>query len=96
MTQADVVKIEARFTNWLLRFGPVGFVLGYSFSIFGITFLLWNLTIACTRAGLFWYWSGPYTHEFWIFPAIYFGMVLVALVQWLKNRRRHDVEAPIS
>jgi hypothetical protein len=93
MMQVDLLKIEARFTNWLVRLGPVGFVLAYSLTIFGITFLLWNLTIACTKAGLYWYWHGPIAHEFWVFPAIYFAMVLGAISKWSKIRRRDDITA---
>jgi hypothetical protein len=89
LTQADIIRTEASFTNWFLRFGPIGFILGYSTILFGISFLLWNLTFACTKAGLSSYWQGPLAHTHReLFFSVYLGSLALSTVQWFKHRRK--------
>lgn len=45
------IEVEASFVKWLLRFGPVGFIVGYSLTITGFAFVLWNLWPAISPQG---------------------------------------------
>jgi len=94
MTQAEkVVQMEKSLTSWLLRFGAAGFIAGYSLTITASAFLIWNLLIASTNAGLSEYWNGPVadsSRNLW--PLIYLASLLVATFQWFKYRRSRKAE----
>ena len=83
-----MIEVEASFVKRLLRFGPVGFIVGYSLTITGFAFVLWNLLMACTNAGLSSIWKGPFAHlTYDLWPAIYVGSLIYAVIQWIKQRR---------
>jgi hypothetical protein len=90
MTQADLAeRMEASIDGWFQRYGPVGFILRYSFTLTATAFLLWNLLLACTNAGLAWYWHGTRgSLERVVWAMLYFASLLVATGRWLLNRQR--------
>ena len=83
---------QASFDSWFQRYGPVGFILRYSLTITATVFLIWNLLIACTDAGLSWYWTGPLAHfERGIWPVVYFASLMAATRQWFLERRKRSL-----
>jgi hypothetical protein len=85
------IEAEASFGKWLLRLGPVGFIVGYSLTLTGTVFVLWNLLMACTNAGLTLTWKGPLDYKTDVLWAlIYVCSVAYAAIQWFRQRQTQE------
>ena len=88
-----VLEFEGSFVKKLLRFRPIGFVLGYSLTIVLSAFVLWSVLMACTNAGLSSVCHGSglaLTAGAWcVVPAF---SLFYATAQWLKQRRINPIK----
>jgi hypothetical protein len=88
-----VLEFEASFVKKLLRFGPVGFVLGYSLTIVLSAFVLWSALMACTTAGLSSVWHGgglAFTSVAWSVVLVF--SIFYATAQWVKQSRINPIK----